>query len=167
MTDSYKIDPALCDLDPSALFRMAEYMERQAEIILALARKKQLKIDRGVEIDRQIQYLKNTPTTVIKKLRRGCSLEEAIAETAKISDAPIVTIKKHWDNFLSNKDQNSVAQRNKLIMDLHSLGLTNVTIAKRLHIHPVTVSRIISKHRKSTPHKKPIGEAFKRDFKNK
>ena len=148
MTEPYKVDPALRDLDPPALFRIADYMERQAEIILSLARKKQLKIDQGSEIDRQIKYLKDTPNTVIKILRRGCSLEEAIAETSKISDAPIVTIEKHWENFLNAKNRDTVAQRNKLIRDLHSLGLTNVTIAKRLDLHPVSVSRILSSAKK-------------------
>lgn len=144
MTEPYKVDPALLDLDPLALFRIAEYMERQAAIILALARKKQLKIDQGTEIDRQIKYLKETPNTVIKILRRGCSLEEAIAETSKISNAPIVTIEKHWEKFLHAKNKDTVIKRNKLIKDLHSLGLTNVAIAKRLDLHPVSVSRILS-----------------------
>lgn len=148
MTEPYKVDPALLGLDPPALFRIAEYMERQAEIILALARKKQLKIDQGTEIDRQIKYLKETPSIVIRILRRGCSLEEAIAETSKISDAPIVTIEKHWENFLHTNNKNTVAQRNKLIRDLHSLGLTNVAIAQRLDLHPVSVSRILSSAKK-------------------
>ena len=58
MTEPYKVDQALLGLDPPALFRIAEYMERQAEIILDLARKKQLRVDQGTEVDRQIKYLK-------------------------------------------------------------------------------------------------------------
>lgn len=138
-------------------------MERQAEIIIAHARKRQAKIDSQNAIEHRVKFLKDTPKTVIRMLRRGHSLEEALKETSKICDVPIVTISKHWDNFLKEKNQKSVAERNKLLKDLHALGLSNVTIAKRLDLHPVSVSRILSKNKKgkSKDYSPSIGSIFK------
>ena len=143
--DHYKPDPALLNLDYKALFSMADYLHRQSEIVLALARKKQAKEDEKLETERRIMCLQESYKTVMRMLRRGMSLSEAIEETAKIIQTPITTIEKRWEDFLADTNRTNSRQRHILIRDLSSIGITNVEIGRRLGMHPVTISRILSR----------------------
>ncbi len=147
--DYYRPDPALNELDYPALFSLAEYHTRQSEIILSLARKKQAKEDEKIETENRANELQESYKIVMRCLRRGMKLDEAIEETSKIIHAPKHTIEIRWNDFISDTTVKNNRKKHVLIRDLSAIGISNVQIAHKLGLHPVTISRILSKERKN------------------
>ncbi len=99
-------------------------------------------------IDRRLQFLEKLPQTVCKYLRQGHSAVQACELTSTHTEVALATVQAHWRRFLTEKSEVSMAQRNRLIMDLAALGLTNALIGDRVGLHANSVSRIISAEKK-------------------
>lgn len=96
------------------------------------------------QVNRRAEFLASTPKVVMRYLKQGHSAERALQLASEHTGVKIVTIRAHWKNFLNDKSKKAVRARNALALELHGLGLSNVNIADRLNLHPVTVSRILS-----------------------
>lgn len=142
------IDNELIDLDHQALFTLAAWHDKQATILRERAHVLAGRQNQENDIDRRLQFLERIPATVMKYLRQGCSLDEAQAKTAVHADTLLATVEKRWQDFITIKDSKSLAQRNRLIMDLAAMGLKNRQIGDRVGLHEVSVSRIISKEKR-------------------
>ena len=145
---SNQIDETLTMVCWQDLYRMADFHDKQAVIIRSRAQKLQQRAHSGQMVDQQIKFLKNTPKTVMRYLKLGHCIDRALQLTADHTDTPKVTIKAHWKNFTDSKKQNDIKLRDNLIMEMHGLGLSNVAISNRIDLHPVSVSRILSKKKK-------------------
>ncbi|MCB1557235.1 MAG: hypothetical protein KDJ15_07990 [Alphaproteobacteria bacterium] len=142
-----KIDDTLVDMDFKSLYRMAEWHEKQSSILRARAQSLQEYQHMENQVAMRVDFLHQTPKTVIRYLKQGHTAERACQLAADHTGVPLRTINAHWKNFLSDKDRKATKQRNALILELHGLGLTNVNIADRLNLHAVTVSRILKKEK--------------------
>ena len=143
------IDTELIELDHQALFTMANWHDKQATILRERAFTLASRAQDQNDIDRRLKFLDRLPDTVMKYLRQGCTLSEAQNKAAAHANCLLATVEARWHKFIDVKDEKSLAKRNRLIMDLAALNLTNQMIADRVGLHPVSVSRIISKEKRS------------------
>lgn len=133
-------------LDHMTLNDMAEYFEQQAE----LCRQKSAE-HAFSELERNcagMDYLTRTPRIVSRFLRQGCSRSEAFFEASKATGAPLEVIERAWSRFCHDKSIYELKRRNRLILELAAFGMTNADIGRKVHMHPNSVSRIISSARK-------------------
>lgn len=138
------IDDELNDLDHKALFNIANWHDKQATILRERAYLLAARANQQNDIDRRLKFLDRLPDTIIKYLRQGCTLAEALQKSADHAGTPLATAQARWTAFIDMKDKKSLAKRNHAIMDLAALDLTNAQIGDRFGLHPVSVSRIIS-----------------------
>ncbi len=75
----------------------------------------------------------------------GMSLDQAMTATASETGMPMETIAWHWRRWLSSRKADEVAARATLVMQYARRGWSNEEIGRHLGIHPVSVSRIISR----------------------
>lgn len=148
-TTRFDIDSTLLPLDADALYRLAEWHDKNATVIRARAHSLVEYYDMREKVDRKIEFLKALPKTTMKYLRQGHPLDKALELTAQHSDVPLATVKTHWKDFTDLREGDSMAHRNRLIMDLAALGLKNAQIGERVGLHPISVSRIISKEKRT------------------
>lgn len=141
------LDDTLTDMDFKALYMLAEYHDKQATIIRARAHDLQCRQDIERRSAMRVDFLKSTPKVVARYLKQGHDIDRAIALAADHTSLPESTVRSWWDQFLDDKQRKAVRQRNNLAYDLAALGLTNVKIAERLGLHPVSVCRIVKKER--------------------
>jgi len=78
-------------------------------------------------------------------IEAGCSVDEAIAETAETFGMTKTTIRPAWDQYSLKIQKEQRDQRNRTIMRLARQGLSNLQIAGKTGISPGTVSKIIRK----------------------
>lgn len=142
-----KIDDTLTELDYATLYRIAEWHDKQACVLRSRAQSLQEKEHMSNQVAMRVEFLRNTPRTVLRYLKQGHSTERACQLAAEHTGISLVTIKSHWKQFLDDKNQKAVKQRNAIILEMHGLGLSNVGIADRLNLHHVTVSRILKKEK--------------------
>ena len=142
------IDTELVELDHQALFTMANWHDKQATILRERAYNLASRAKAENDIDRRLKMLDRLPETVMKYLRQGCTLSEAQNKAAAHVNCLLATVEVRWEKFITLKDERSQGQRNRLIMDLAELGHTNAQIGERVGLHPVSVSRIISKEKR-------------------
>ncbi len=142
------IDVELTGLDHKALFDIANWHDKQATILRERAHLLAARANQQNDIDRRLKFLDRLPDTVMRYLRQGCSLIEAMDKAAEHSKVPLATVQTRWQAFIVTKDKKSISRRNKLIMDLAALDLTNAQIGARVDLHPVSVSRIIGQEKR-------------------
>lgn len=150
-----KIDETLTDLDYNTLYTMAEWHDKQSTILRARAQTLAERKHMHDEVSRRAEYIFNSPKIVMKYLRQGHSADIAIFKAAEHSGLPEKTIRANWLRFLDDKKREAVKERNMLAFEMHGLGISNVEIAARLDLHPVTVSRILKNERKKRLVKNP------------
>lgn len=143
-----KIDETLADLNHEALYRLAEYHDKQATLCRARAYKLQHRAAQSVKIDAQLEFYKTLPRTVARYLKQGHDIDRAIALAAAHTDTPEATVKSWWKKFITNREKTAVQQRNALAYEMSCLGVSNVAIGQRLGLHEVTVSRVLKAERK-------------------
>jgi len=142
-----KIDDTLTDLGFEALYRLAEFHEKQATIVRARAYKLQGYQHMENEVARQVEFYKNSHKIVARYIKQGHDIDRAIERAADHAGIKAATVRNWWRKFLDDKSNKAVRQRNALAWEMHCLGVSNVAIADRLNLHPVTVSRILTKER--------------------
>lgn len=142
------LDDTLVDVNYDALYRMAEFFDKQATICRARAYDIQHFQDQEKRAADQIEFYKSTYRIVARYLRQGHDIDRAIVLTAEHTSVPAVTVRSWWDKFLADKQKKAVQQRNALAYEMAVLGVSNVSIAQRLNLHPVTVSKILKRERK-------------------
>lgn len=142
-----KIDDTLTDLDFTALYRLAEYHEKQATIARARAFSLQRYRDQEIKVAQDIEFYKSSPKIVMRYLKQGHDIDRSIALTADHTSIKEITVRSWWNRFLDDKSKKAVRQRNALAYEMSALGISNVAIAERLNLHEVTVSRILKKER--------------------
>jgi len=152
------IDDTLTNLDHNTLYTMAEWHDKQSTILRARAQTLLMRKVQGDHVSQRVNFIKNTPRTVIKYLRAGHDIEIAIKRAADHTGLDEKTIAKNWKLFVDNKTKENLIARNKLAFEMHGLGISNVQIAKRLNLHPVTVSRVLKKEREKRLVKNPNPE---------
>lgn len=131
------------------LIIMAELFEKQASLLREQALKIQAKQKSADESQALIDYLKQTPHTVIKQLKKGLSLKEAIVESAKLSNCPTETIDHYWKRFCRSKQDNDIKSRNNIIFILAAMGLSNNEISNRVNMHPGSISRLLGQEKRA------------------
>lgn len=93
----------------------------------------------------RVDYMADSYKTVLEYLSKGYnSTESAIAAAARDLELPEFTVLGWWKNWVKRRDAAARAERNRVIIDLVKLGVTNQQIAARLGIHPNTVTRAIN-----------------------
>ena len=155
---SNQLDSTLVDIDFKSLYHMAEWHEKQATIFRTRAHQLQRDEHRENTVALRVEFLRNTPKTVMRYLKQGHSAERACQLAADHTNVPLLTIISHWERFLSDKSRKSIKQRDYLIFEMHGLGLKNVNIADRLNLHEVTVCRILKKEKEKRLVKNPNPE---------
>lgn len=143
-----EIDENLASLNSEALYRLAEWHDKQATICRAQAHRHQIRRDQAAKIQGHEDYLAASPKVVARYLKQGHDIDRAKALAAEHSGIPLVTISARWDKFAASREKKAVQQRNALAYEMHCLGVSNVSIASRLNLHPVTVSKVIAAERK-------------------
>lgn len=164
-----KIDSTLVNIDYKALFSMAEWHEKQSTIIRARAQKlvERAHMEKAAEL--RHDFLKKLPSVVMRYIKQGHTADHACKLTAEYTGVQLITVMHRWKSFLDDKQQAAVKKRNALALELHSLGFSNVNIADRLNLHPVTVSRILKTEKEKRYYRKNpdrIKLFSERDFKN-
>lgn len=94
-----QIDDTLTGLDFSALYRIADYHEKQATIIRARACTLQDRAQSESEVAHRIQFYKDSYKIVARHLRRGYALEDAIRLTAEHTGMDQNTVRNWWNKF--------------------------------------------------------------------
>lgn len=149
-----QIDNTLASIDYKSLFAMADFHDKQSTIIRARAQKLAEREYRDDAVKMRVEFIRKLPTTVMRYIKRGHSADHACKLTADHTGVRLQTVLYRWDDFLNDKQQKVVKQRNALALELHSLGFTNVNIADRLNLHAVTVSRILKKQKELRYHRR-------------
>ncbi|MCK5385145.1 MAG: hypothetical protein KAJ29_06160 [Alphaproteobacteria bacterium] len=132
-------------LDHLSLNDLADYFEEQAD----RCRQEAVSCAHS-ESEQQatgINYLLKAPRIVMRFLRQGHSLSEALENTAASIKVPLGSIERSWQRFLQDKSLYEMKRRNTLIIELAALGFTNADIGKKVGLHSNSVSRIIAKTR--------------------
>lgn len=132
-------------LDHMSLNDMADFFEEQADRF----RQEAIGASR-TDSERQaagINYLLKAPRIVMRFLRQGCSLSEALERASASINVPYESVERSWQRFLHDKSLHELKRRNTLIIELAALGLTNSDIGKKVGLHCNSISRIISKAR--------------------
>lgn len=142
------IDTELTALDHKALFDIANWHDKQATILRERAHLLAARANQQNDIDRRLKFMERLPDTVMRYLRQGCSLQESMTKAADHAKVPFATVQTRWASFIAAKDKKCMARRNRLIMDLAALDLTNAQIGERVDLHPVSVSRIIGQEKR-------------------
>ena len=142
-----KIDQNLNQMDHLSLRDLADFFENQAEMCREHAHKNALTTDE--QQSGAIDFLMRTPRIVMRYLRAGCTLDEALQKTAECTHAPIGSIQRAWRRFLADKSTYELRRRNRLILELASMGFKNADIGRKLGLHPNSVSRIIGQARRA------------------
>lgn len=130
-----------------SLERIANWHEKMAKICRARSQKMQ-KIELSEKIcQERVDYMADSYKLVLHYLSRGYnSTESAISAAARDLDLTEDCVLGWWKNWKKNSDQATRTERNRVVVDLVRLGITNKDIAKRLEIHPNTVTRAINEH---------------------
>jgi len=160
------IDETLTDLDHNTLYTMAEWHDKQSTILRARAHVLAERKHGCDQVSERVRFIQNTPRTVMKYLRAGHDINVAIKRAADHTGLSENTIANNWHKYIDSKRKEHVRERNKLAFEMHGLGVSNVKIAERLNLHPVTVSRILKKERSKRLVKNPNPHkiAFFRDI---
>ncbi len=139
-------DKSLSRLDHLSLRDLAEFFETQAD----LCRNEAVKnlTNEQERIASGINYLNTIPRVIMRFLKTGCTLKEAISNAANDVNAPIGSVERSWNRFLSDKSVYELRRRNNLIIELACLGFSNSDIGKKVYLHANSVSRIISQARR-------------------
>lgn len=147
MFNIVKIDEELNQVDHISLRDLADFFEKQAEIL----RHKSMQDSKSNDEQTAgaIDFLLRTPRIVMRHLKTGCTREEALQRTADLTGAPLATIERAWKRFLYDKSDYELRRRNRLILELAALGLKNADIGKKMNLHPNSVSRIIGAARRA------------------
>lgn len=136
----------LARLDHLSLNDLANFFEDQAEICRHEAVKSATS-----DLEKQaagINYLVNAPRLIMRHLKQGHRLNDALKSTSEELKVPLSSIQRTWERFTHDKSIYELKRRNRLIIELAALGFSNSDIGKKVNLHPNSVSRIISKVRK-------------------
>lgn len=139
-------DNMLSQVDHFSLNDFAEFLERSADQVRELAVKNSIKPEE--QQAGAIDFLLRTPRIVMRHLKSGHSLDDAMALTAKETGAPVGSINRAWRRFCQDKSLYELRRRNRLIIELAAMGFTNAQIGKKVNMHPHSISRIISAARR-------------------
>src|SRR5687768_4770286 len=126
MFDILKIQNELQDLDHLSLRDLADFFDKQAELLRHKAMQDCKSSDEKTA--GAIDYLLRSPRIVMRHLKHGCTLEEAQQSTADLIGAPVESVKNAWKRFIYDKSHYELRRRNRLIMELATLGFTNADI---------------------------------------
>lgn len=141
-------------LDFKQLHAVANYHEKIAAMMRYKAEQiKEKRLNSAIGDVRLKFFNENLPGLIARQLRSGMSLNEALQEAAFSSGCPVATAKKYWLKSMRDKSKSAVKARNRLIMDMHLIGITNASIADRVDMHPVSVSRLINQIKKKEARK--------------
>ena len=149
------IDDTLTELDHNTLYTMAEWHDKQSTILRARAHALAERQHGRDQVSERVKFIQNSPRTVMKYLRAGHDINNALKRAADHTGLPEKTIANNWFKYIDSKRKEHVRERNKLAFEMHGLGIPNVAIADRLNLHPVTVSRILKKEREKRLVKNP------------
>lgn len=133
-------------VDHYSLRDFAAFLEQTAEIIHEKAKQNAFKPEEAQA--GAIDHLMRSSRIVIRHLRKGCTLDEALEKTADDIGAPIDSVKRTWRRFCNDKSIYELRRRNRLIIELASFGFTNAQIGRKVNLHPNSVSRIIGAARR-------------------
>jgi len=139
------IPPEFSKLTWRELETISKYYNR-----LAVNLKKRAKYNKALqnmnkEALERVDILADSYKSVLNYLDQGSpSLEKSIADTAKDMKVEYECILAWWKIFIKNKEQKAREERNKVIINLVKMGLTNEVISRRFRIHKNTVSRAIT-----------------------
>lgn len=141
-----KFDDKLRFLDHITLNDLADFFDGQAENC------RQKAIQQAFSNDEKkaagIDFIIRTPRIVMRHLKTGCTLHEAIRKTAHETSVPETSIKNAWKRFCYDKSLYEMKRRNRLILELATMGFSNADIGRKVNLHPNSVSRIITRARK-------------------
>lgn len=94
----------------------------------------------------KVDDLADSYKTVLAYIAKGYnSAESAIAAAARDLGLPEHTVAGWWKIFCKDRDTQRRDERNRAILRLVQMGLTNEDIAQRFGMHENTVSRAISR----------------------
>ncbi len=134
-------------VDYLSLEDMAQFFDEQAEVCRLQASEQKPVMD-DMKQAAAMDFLMRSPRITMRYLNEGNSLKEAIEKTAKKIGAPVKSINRAWYRFTHDKSLYEMRRRNRLILELATMGFTNADIGRKVNLHPNSVSRIISKARK-------------------
>mgnify|MGYP006440503079 CR=1 FL=1 len=142
------IDEDIAKLDYNSLLHLSRWHQKQANLLRK--RIDEIEYYKGMnERSRErVDFLARMPQYVRRHLRRGLSLEEAIDATHTDTGVKKYCIRQHWKDYIRSKNENDIALRNQLILDLAALNMTHSTIGQRLGLHRKSVARIIQQERR-------------------
>jgi DNA-binding NarL/FixJ family response regulator len=136
----------LSSVDDMSLHEFADYLEQQADFIRNMA--VQNSLTREDKNAAGMRFIQQSPRIVSRYLLQGHSLEEAIEKTATKTGAPVTAIENAWRRFSDSKNEHAMRQRNRLLIELASAGMSNAEIGHRLNLHYSSVARLIAKARR-------------------
>lgn len=133
------------ELSWQSLEHIAKWHERMAQAARARAKTARENAEREEAARQRVEYMADSYKTVLEYLSKGYnSTESAIAAAARDLELPEFTVLGWWKNWVKRRDAAARAERDRVIVDLVKLGVTNQNIAARLDIHPNTVTRAIN-----------------------
>lgn len=101
--------------------------------------------EREAAARQRVDYMADSYKTVLEYLSKGYnSTDSAIAAAARDLALPEFTVAGWWKNWVKRRDAAARAERDRVIVDLVKLGVSNKDIGARLGVHPNTVTRAIN-----------------------
>jgi len=85
------------------------------------------------------------PLMLIEYLDSGMDLARACERLARELGVPVETVAHHWRRWMRSKAEADVRARDLWVMRYAARGWRNDAIAQRTGLHPVSVSRIVSR----------------------
>jgi len=137
-------DPILTRCDADTLRAIANFLEGQAQVYRARADLLDGQHRERDEASTLIKRAFSTPDLVEAHMTAGMTLHAAVHAAAAESGFPTTTIEWHWRRRQREQQIQTRAAKHQQVIQLARDGLDNTTIAERVGLHPVSVSRIIS-----------------------
>lgn len=127
------------------LEQIATYHERIANAARHRAKFAKEKAAREAQSAARVEYMADSYKKVLEYLSKGYnSTESAIAAAARDLNLPDFTVAGWWKHYINRRDSAARQERDRVIIDLVRLGVTNKDIAARLGIGKNTVTRAIN-----------------------
>lgn len=144
MPRALDLDSSLLELPPSALRTLCGFLQRLIAALSARAALLEEQERRRRQVERLVnEHLPGLGLRALERARETGDVPAAIAAIACEAGVPLATVEAHYRLQMRDQLAAELHERNVMIMRMAGRGWSNAAIAKRLELHPSTVSRIV------------------------